>query len=222
VVGSTLASLLISGTPVSLAPQSSDSTASTAPFGYRFQPWDGLPPGMPAVVELTGIWFYSGRQNIVATYTAGYQVTNEAQAIPSSPFQVAPQTPFGSWATDQGVTFSATGAALTAIASGTPAAGQYLPPAPDISTPRANYTFAAADVGKGVLLSYGFIPSDLEQIVLELIAERASYRSRVGLRSKSLATQELFTYDDKGISSWAVDALWPYCSVISPPIGAAT
>jgi hypothetical protein len=220
-IGSTLSSLFISGVPITLSPQPSDNTSSLPPFGYRFQPWDGFPPGMPAVVELLGTLFFSGRQNVVASYTAGYQVTGEAQTIPGTPYQITPLAPFGTWATDAGVTFAATGAALTAIASGTPTAGQYLPPAPDLASPRLSYTFAAADTTKGVLLNYGFIPSDIEQVVLELIAERASYRRRVGLRSQSLASQESFTYEDSGLSKWAVDALYPYISVLPPPVGAS-
>ena len=213
--------LTIDGTVVPVAPQPNANQASGIPWGFRFQPWNGLPPGAPAVLELVGgITFWGGRQNVVVTYEAGYQVTNEAQTIPSSPFTLPPLAPYGTWATDQGVTFAATGQALTAIASGVPVAGQYLPPAPDLPSPRLVYTFAAADTGKGVLLSYGFIPADIEQAALELIAERASYRTRVGIRSRSLASQEIFSYDDAGLNKWIIDALWPYVSVLPPPIGA--
>ena len=218
-----LASLIVSGTTISLAPQLGATTPPAAPpFGYRFQPWDGLVPGMPAVVELVGTAFWSGHQNVVATYTAGYQVTGESQRVPvSSPYQFTPLAPWGSWAVDEGATYASNGVALTAIASGTPTAGEYLPPAPDLASPIPYYTFAAADAGAAILLNYGFIPADLEQVALELIAERASYRRRVGIRSQSLASQESFTYDDAGISKWAVDALFPYVSVLSPPIGAS-
>lgn len=220
VIGSALAGLTISGTSIPLAPQPDNTNTLLSPyFGYRFQPWDGLLPGMPAAVELVGSYFWYGAQNVVVSYTAGYQVTDEAQTIPVTPYQVAPLGASGAWATDQGVTFAATGAALTAIASGTPTTGQYLPPAPDASVPRAFYTFAAADTALDVLLSYGFVPADLEQIVLELIAERASYRRRVGLRSQSLASQESFTYMDGALGGWAAEALRPYTSVLPPPIG---
>lgn len=218
-----LTSLMVGGVLIPIAPQSGPAPpVAFPPFGYRFQPWDGLPPGMPAVLELLGTSFWMGNQNVVATYQAGYEIVGEVQTIPATPYQVSPQIPFGSWATDQGVTYASNGVALTPIVSGTPTVGQYLPPAPDASTPRLYYTFAAADTTLGVTLNYGFIPSDIEQVALELISERASYRRRVGLRSQSLASQESFTYDDSGISRWAVDALWPYTSVLSPPIGADT
>jgi hypothetical protein len=220
VIGSTLAALTISGCSISLAPQAGPTVSAFPPYGYRFQPWDGLPPGNPAVVELLGTSFWSGEQNVVATYTAGYEVINEPQTIPSSVYQVTPLMPWGSWATDAGVVYASTGEALTPVKSG-PTAGEYVPPTPDISSPVPYYQFAVADANTPVLLSYGFIPADLEQVALELIAERASYRRRVGLRSQSLASQESFTYDDAGISKWAVDALFPYISVLPPPIGAS-
>ncbi len=214
--------LTVTGVSIKIAPQANSPSPPNVPYGFRFQPWNGLPPGNPAVLELVGGAYYLfGRQNVVVSYKAGYQVTSEAQTIPATTFQITPQTPYGIWATDEGVTYAATGAALTPIASGTPAAGQYVPPQPDAATPIAYYQFAAADVGLGVLLNYGFVPSDIEQVVLEIIAERASYRQRVGLRSRSLASQESFTYMDEGLNKYVVDSLLPYVSVLPPAIGAA-
>lgn len=216
-----LTSLVVSGVTVPIAPQVGSQPLPNTPFGYRFQPWSGVPPGSPAVLDLTGFSFLWGLQNVVATYTAGYQVTNESQTIPSvSPYTITPAQAFGSWATDQGVTNAATGVVLTAIASGTPATGQYLPPAPDASPARTVYTFAAADSGTGVLLSYGFVPADLEQACLEFVAERSSYRTRVGLRSQSLAGQETIAYDLSGITKYVMDVLAEYISVLPPAIGA--
>lgn len=220
-----LSSLVVSGVTIPISPQPSSSGSVTVAFGYRFQPWNGLPPGNPAVLELVGTSFISGRQNVVATYTAGYQVSNEAGIIPtpSGPYTLTPLAPYGSWATDQGVTFASTGTALTPQPVGsTLATGQYIPPDPTLATPRLTYTFAAADNGKGVLLNYGFIPADVEQVALELIAERASYRNRVQIRSQSLAGQESLAYGgDEGLSKWAIEALLPYMSVLPPAIGAA-
>lgn len=216
----TLSSLKISGVDTPIAPQLNDPDPPSFTFGYRFQPWSGIPPGNPAVLDLIGFSFLGGLQNVVVNYTAGYQVTNEAQTIPATPFQVLPTIPFGSWATDQGVTYVATGVALTAIASGTPTVGQYLPPNPNAGTPRLYYTFALADVGKAVLISYGFIPGDLEQAALDLISERSAYRTRVGIRSQSLAAQETITYDTSAVPAYIKAMLMPYTSVLPPAIGA--
>ena len=215
-----LTSLVIDGVTVSIAPQPGPDITSS--FGYRFQPWNGVPPGMPGVLDLTGLSFIRGLQNVVATYTAGYQVTAEAQTVPAGPSpSITPFAPYGSWATDQGVVNATTGVAFTATSSGTPTVGQYQPPAPDIDTPRSTYLFNTADANTPVLLSYGFIPADLEQVAIEIIAERAAYRSRVGMHSQSLAGQETMAfYDTSGIPAYAAEMLRPYESVLPPAIGA--
>lgn len=52
---------------------------------------------------------------------------------------------------DMGVSFSATGQPLVRITSGTPTTGQY-----KVNTTTGVYTFAAADLGLGVLISYSY------------------------------------------------------------------
>jgi hypothetical protein len=71
----------------------------------------------------------------------------EAGIVPSTPFQVtvANSATFG---TDQGVIFAATGLPLKKVATG-PTTGQY-------SVAAGVYTFAAADVGSAVLISYTY------------------------------------------------------------------
>jgi hypothetical protein len=213
--------LAIGGVPVTVAPQPSDSVAGSAwpSWGFRYQPWNGMPPGDPAVLELTGGAFYRwGQQNVVISYNAGYQVSGE---VPNAA-AYTPLTPWGSWATDRGVTYAGAGAALTAITSGAPGVGQYVAPAPDApSSPTTAYTFNAADVSTGLLISYGFIPADVEQAAIEFISERASYRRRVGVRSQSLAGQEVMSYDLSAINKFVQATLGPYCSVIPPAMGAS-
>jgi hypothetical protein len=216
----TLTSLVISGTSIPLALQASGTQSFNQPFGYRFQKWNGIPPGEPAIIELLGFAYWMSRQNVVVSYTAGYQVTGEAAIIPGTPFRVTPLIPWGVWATDAGVTF-ADGTVLTPILSGTPATGQYIAPTPDAASPVYTYLFAAADTGKTIILSYGFVPADLEQVALETIAERAAYRSRVGIRSQGLAGQETMSFDMYGLSIASKLFLAPYVSVLPPPMGAA-
>lgn len=106
-------------------------------------------------------------------YSAGYGVLvpNEAHNIPANPYQVT-VTNAASFGIDQGVTYAVGGAALTLIASGTPAAGQYT------VTSAGLYTFAAADTGKGVLINYitDAIPSDLELATLRMVSVRFAQR----------------------------------------------
>jgi hypothetical protein len=213
-------SLKVSGQTLSLAPQLDQQSLLGSPYGYRFQTPEDSPPGNPAVIELTGgAFYYPGRQNVVISYMAGYQVTGEAQIIPAVTAQITPTAPYGIWATDQGVTFS-DGTVLTAVANA-PGAGQYVPPTPDAANPVLYYLFAAADVGKTVLLTYGFIPGDVEQVALEVVAERASVRSRVGIRSQSLGGQESTSYDMDAMNKYVLRSLQPYVSVLPPAIGAS-
>lgn len=227
-IGAALTNLVVSGTVIGQAPQSNAQNnvnsipPLTGPFGYRVVPGDISPPGINPVLELVGGSFPMGNQNVVVTYNAGYEVVNESQIVAGDPgpYIVTPNTPWGVWASDQGVTLN--GTALTSV-PGIPATGQYQPPDPNASpTPRLVYTFNAAQAGLTVLISYGYIPSDLEQVCLEIMAERASYRRRAGVRSQTLASQESITYDDfpYGMNSWAREALQAYYNVVPPPIGA--
>lgn len=195
----------------------------STPWGYRYAPPEVSPPGAAANLELIGIYYLFGQQSTIVSYRAGYMVSDELQIIPATPFQVTPNMPFGQWATDEGVTYATTGVALTPIASGTPATGQYIPPNPSVG--QNYYAFASGDSGTQVSLSYGYVPADLEEAALETVAERAAYRTRPGVRSQSLAGQETISYGVEnrvgyGLSAYVMDILGPYCNVLPPPIGA--
>lgn len=226
-----LGSLTIGGYQVTNAPQPNQSSppVNISPgFGWRFQPWDGIPPGEPASLELNGTAYYGGRQNVVVQYTAGYQITGEQTTVPAPPSTLGytPLCPFGAWATDQGVSYATgtqIGKALTAVTIADPPpllAGQYIPPSPNGVNPILNYTFASGDIGQLLNINYGFIPADIEQAALELIGDRASYRNRVGERSHTLGGQETVAFDLSGMSHAVVDMLLPYASVLPPPMGA--
>lgn len=196
-------------------------------YGYRFIPWAGNLPGEPTVVELTYGAFYTAPQNIKVIYTAGYLVPKEPQTVPAvGPFTVTVEQQQGIWCRDNGVVYAATGVALTPVTTLT-GAGQYIVP-PD-STPGL-YTFDAADAGTALLISYSFIPADLEEAVIQMVAERYSYRSRIGDISKSLGGQETMRFF-RGNSGkpWSgmgslppevMDLIWPYVAVVPPLIGA--
>lgn len=81
--------------------------------------------------------------------SAGQTATaiGEAGTIPTTPFQVTVANSV-TWTQDQGVMFATTGLPLTRVAAA-PAAGQY-------AVAAGVYTFAAADTGKGVLVSYNY------------------------------------------------------------------
>lgn len=213
-------SLLIGNQNVPVATQpilNSDGTIAAGKlYGFRFEPWSGLPPGDPAVLSLGGTSYYFGNQNIQISYLAGYQVTGEVPTAAT----YTPLAPYGIWASDCGVKYAATGTALTKVTSA-PAVGQYVSPSPDVGlTPILNYLFNVADVSTGISINYGFVPADVEQAALELIQLRSAIRTRPGIRSQSLASQESMSFDTSSTSEFVQATLGQYISVIPPATGA--
>jgi hypothetical protein len=140
------------------------------------------------------------------SYSAGYAVQNEAQTIPAAaPFQLSAFSPYGPCGSDLGVTYTATSAPLAPV-SASPTAGQY-------SVNAGIYTFSAADAGKSVSISYGYVPQDIAQATLELAAERFRAAERIGLKSKSIGGQETIAYDTSAMSAPIQAMLQPYMRV---------
>jgi hypothetical protein len=160
----TITSLHIDGAPIPARP--AVSTNDTNPSGYVL---DG------DAIDLVGYTFACGTANVLVTYTAGYGVSGEAGTIPSNPGPYTVQAG-AAFRADGGVTIATVAAVHV---SGTPAAGQYSVDATGL------YTFAAADAGRVVALSYATCPTDVEQATLEHIALRFRDRGRVGLASAS-------------------------------------
>jgi hypothetical protein len=199
----------------------------TLGYGYRFVPWNGSLPSENAVLEfVNGVWWH-GSQNIQITYNAGYLVSNEPWTIPSSPgpYGVTTLQLMGFQCKDNGVVYASSGVALKPVASA-PTVGQYIPP-PDTSP--GLYTFSSSDAGAAVEISYSFVPSDLEEATIQYVAERWSYRGRVGQESKSLGGQETMRFMRGGgphqmfpdLPPEIESLIWPYVSVVPPAIGAS-
>ena len=177
-----------------------------ASFGYLLEPDDGVPPGRPQALDLFGHRYRPGRQSLHVSYAAGYAVQNEAQTVPAaSPLQLMAFSPYGPWGSDLGVTYTATGVPLTPVLA-SPAAGQY-------AVSSGAYTFAAADAGNSVSISYGYVPQDIAQATLELAAERFRAAERIGLKSKSMGGQETIAYDMSAMSEPIQAMLQPYMRV---------
>lgn len=157
----------------------SASVPSQSP-GYVLAPWDGFPPGSPQSVQLAGYTFWPGMGNIKCTYTAGFFVTDESATVDATTLAVTVQAPNGPWGRDDGVTL-ANGTALTKVDKN-PAAMQY-------TADSGVYTFNVAQASAAVLISYSYIPSDIEQACIDLIAEKFRYKKRIGQQSVSAAGQ---------------------------------
>ena len=140
--------------------------------GFLFAPRLSVPPGQPCVLSLVGYNFQKGVLNTSISYTAGYLISNEPQTVKpgTPPFAVVDQ-PAGSWATDMGVVYAATGVPLT-LTSGTLAQGEYT------LGSQGQYLFATADVGAAVLISYGYVPEVMAQACLEGIQTLSALQTR--------------------------------------------
>jgi uncharacterized membrane protein len=183
-----------------------ESADLEASVGYALEPGDGAPPGRPQALDLFGRQYRSGRQSLVVSYSAGYAVQNEVQAVPPAPLQLSAFSPYGPWGSDLGVTYAATGAPLRAVST-LPGAGQY-------SVSAGLYSFSAADAGQSVSISYGYVPQDIAQAALELAAERFRAAERIGLKSKSIGGQETIAYDTNAMSAPIQAMLRPYMRVV--------
>lgn len=194
-------------------------------WGYRYVPWDGNLPGEPGAVELVGGSFYTGYQNVRITYRAGYVVLNELATVPLvAPYTVLVQQPLGVWCRDNGVMYAGGNTLLPEPVA--PTQGQYI--GPTDANPGL-YTFSAVDAGAIVAISYSFVPADLEEACIQMIAERYGYRGRVGEVSKSLGGQETVRFmrgyggrpygTTMGLPPEVSDLIWPYVSVLPPAMG---
>lgn len=164
---------------------------TNCPTGVFVQPDD-----QPRSVLMFGIGWPQWSP-IQVTYTAGYQ-TSETDTIPATPFQVTPKTG-GLWSADAGVINATTGVALVPVTAN-PATGQY-------SVAAGVYTFAAADVGVSVTITYSFIPPLLTQACNRQVSEWYKSRDFIAQKSKSLQG-EVVSYDmSAGALSDAVKAL---------------
>lgn len=174
--------------------------------GYLIDTPDDPPAGQPQTLTFPFGGVPKGDSNVSITYSAGYQVTGEAWSVPaSSPYQVTTSQPYGAWAADSGVTY-ANGTALTLVA-GPPSVGQY-------SVALGVYTFAAADEGAAVLISYGYVPADLANACFEWIADRLAYQDRIAQRSKSFGGQETVSFNIKAMPDFVQLACDGYRNVV--------
>jgi hypothetical protein len=215
--------------PSPLVPSSTQPPPPSYPFyGYRYEAWDGLPPGKPIPLQVRGIKFWMGQQNVQVSYSSGYLVPSEAWTIPApqtgNTSTISVKQPYGIWAQDNGVTYASSGTALTPtpgnVAPTVAGTYQVLPAdvptgsAPDIVfSPPGQYVFftgGGGDEGAQVNIAYGYIPSALEQVAIELIAARFVYRTRIGELTRNINQQVSVRYDDAEIPSYAKGTLHRY------------
>lgn len=200
-------SVVVDGREIAPAPPIAAGVRSLS--GYVLEQSDDQPPGAMQQLFLRGLHvFHKGRQNVVISYRAGYEIIGEAQTVPASPpYQIVARAPFGAWALDTGVAY-ANGAALTPAVA--PGAGQY-----SVDPSSGTYGFSAAEAGAAITLSYGYIPADLSQCALEWVAERYRYKDRIGMSSRSLGGQETAAYSNKAVPDFVAMSLLNFRRIIA-------
>ena len=131
-------------------------------------------------IALSGYAFARGYNNVMVNYDAGFLIADEPQTIPATAPYVC--ITLARWAaSDRGVKYASNGKPFVLVAS-SPAVGQY-------SYADSVYTFNAADASVAVLISYGYVPFDLEQAVIDMIGDWFTYRGRIGTLSQAIEAQ---------------------------------
>ncbi len=167
---------------------------SGAPNGYVFD---------DVSIMLDGCGFLRGFQNVLFVYDAGFLIANEPQTIPA----VAPYTltTLSHWsAGDAGVIYAGNAVPFLHVTT-PPLMGQY-------NVAGSVYTFNAADAGADVLISYGYVPSDLEQAAIDIIGDWFRYKDRIGKLSEAIEGQSI-TFTNQAITARAQGVLNQYRSV---------
>lgn len=191
--------LSFAGTSISAA----TGDGFTTPYNNGFVVDPSYDVGVGAQrLNLYGWAFPRLRASVSVRYKAGYVLADEAHTVPSAtPFVV---TTDYTWTGDVGVKY-ADGTLFVKVASA-PAQGEY-------SVTDGVYTFNELDADVEVLITYGYVPADLNEAAVMMVGERYKYMERIGVVSKSLGGQETVSFSQKSMPEYVKDALIPYINV---------
>ncbi len=166
-----------------------------------------------------GYVFTMGNRNIQVSMVTGYDTTETAFIPAATPYTLTPVTGNGISAdgspemtngpatADRGVTFVSNGVSLVLVGSA-PTTGQY-------AFSDGVYTFAAADAGQQVTMTYSYTPADVEQAVIDTVGTWMKQRNNLGVASVTL-NGETVSYRDTSLSKTARMLLQPYRWSILP------
>jgi len=196
--------LSFNGVPVSEA----TGNGITTPFADGYVLEDPKVAPSQQRLSLFGRVYPHQRSSVYVSYRAGYLISDESHTIIGNYGQYQFQTN-SVWLQDDGVKLS-NGTALTRV---------YVDPA-NVGPMQycvdedGQYSFNAAQGGSVVLVSYSYVPPDVEQAVWELVGERYRAQDRIGLNSKTLGGQETVSYDVRAMSPYIRELLNPYKRVV--------
>lgn len=159
-------------------------------------------------LSLFGRVYPHQRSSVYVSYRAGYLKSNESHTITNNYGVLEFQTN-SVWLEDDGVKLS-NGTALTRVYVAPAAVGPMQYCVDDDGV----YSFNVAQNNAVVLVSYSYVPPDVEQAVWELVGERYRAQDRIGLNSKTLGGQETVSYDVRAMSPYIRELLNPYKRVV--------
>lgn len=148
------------------------------------------PASGPQTLYLWGFQFPLGRGTVNVLYEAGFKVTGEIHHVEDDsgmPPVVLPVVTEYTWVQDFGVV---SGDTIFVKVESSPALNEYSVDEDGV------YTFNIGNVGDTVAISYGYVPPDIEQAVIQLVGEGLRYKDRIGVKSKTLGGQETIVYDN--------------------------
>lgn len=179
------------------------STGNPLQAGYTLN----NPQYGPTRITLHGWCLPYGKDQVLLNYTAGFQQVEDTIIIPVSNTDDPPVVIGGTvvlsqlWAADGGVTY-ADGTPFTKVLL-TPAIGEY-------TVIDGVYGFNLGDNGEEIIVTYSYVPADLEQAVIELIGTTFRDKDHIGVKSKTLGGQETVAYFQNQISPSMAMMLGPY------------
>lgn len=196
--------LSLNGTPVSAA--GGDGISTPFSNGYVLE----TPKSAPSQQRLTlfNKIFPHMRSSVYVSYMAGYKQVGERHVVPDDPGPYTVDTNY-TWLEDLGVT----------LLDGTPLV-KIEEPASDLMdlqysvSDDGTYTFSDYQALTPVLITYSYVPADVEQAVWELVGERYRAQERIGMSSKSLGGQETVSYDIRAMNPYIRELLNPYKRVV--------
>jgi len=151
-------------------------------------------------IYLSGYVFANGYQNVTVSYDAGFLIADEPQTIPATAPYVC--TTMARWAaSDQGVKYASTGEQFVRVANA-PGVAQY-------AYVDSVYTFNLADAGLDVLISYGYVPYDLEQACIDMIGDWFKYQARIGVLTQAIE-QQTITFVNAALPARTLGVLQQY------------
>ena len=144
-------------------------------------------------------------QSVVCSWTSGYQAT-DADYVPTGNTPTITPLAGGTASSAISVFDNTANAAMVQVGSN-PATGQY-------NFSAGVFTFNSAQYNHSVTMMYNYVPSPVEQAVIEMVGLDLQQRNNIGINSKSLAT-ETVTYEKKGMTESSKELLLPYRRMVT-------